>query len=505
MSDRNAATAGKSAKQEAAKGDDGKAVSRDKSTNTAASGNQKTPAKKRRKERPCTRCIKRNIGHLCHDEPRDADSKKAKSAQSIQTPSVVDESDAQSDMARSSISSTMGPPPPTFDTTRHRGSKSFGGGVLGQGSPLSIVQPGQVSVQGNELNNGSSSNANQFVGFQDAWMTAQNHFHDMHSYHPNYMIAPEVTHEFNLLNDFLHTSLLDDGGVSSEDQQSSAFKRSSQSQSEMLPRFGSNNNNNSMTAGGPNAMPNLSGSMLPPPPSKEGKNIPRPGSVVPADKAREYYLQAADPSGNDTPEERMQRVLKAKYDAGLLKPFNYINGYTRLGTYLDSHIAASSKAKIVKTINQFRPKFREKAQALTDMELVYVEMWFEKQLMDYDRVFASMAVPACCWRRTGEIFRGNKEMAELIGVSVAQLRDGKIALHEILTEESMVRYWEEFGTIAFDPAHETLLTACSLKNPSSESTHPIVKCCFSFMIRRDDHKLPALIVGNFLPHDPPAQ
>ena len=261
------------------------------------------------------------------------------------------------------------------------------------------------------------------VGFQDAWMTAQNHFHDMHSYHPNYMIAPEVTHEFNLLNDFLHTSLLDDGGVSSEDQQSSAFKRSSQSQSEMLPRFGSNNNNNSMTAGGPNAMPNLSGSMLPPPPNKEGKNIPRPGSVVPADKAREYYLQAADPSGNDTPEERMQRVLKAKYDAGLLKPFNYINGYTRLGTYLDSHIAASSKAKIVKTINQFRPKFREKAQALTDMELVYVEMWFEKQLMDYDRVFASMAVPACCWRRTGEIFRGNKEMAELIGVSVAQLRD----------------------------------------------------------------------------------
>lgn len=53
----------------------------------------------------------------------------------------------------------------------------------------------------------------------------------------------------------------------------------------------------------------------------------------------------------------------------------------------------------------------------------------------------------------------------------------------------MVRYWEEFGTIAFDPAHETLLTACSLKNPSDESTNPVVKCCFSFTIRRDEHKL----------------
>ncbi|RMJ11074.1 hypothetical protein BHE90_011317 [Fusarium euwallaceae] len=455
-------------------------------------------------ERPCTRCIKRNIGHLCHDEPRDADSKKAKSVQSIQTSSVVDESDAQSDMARSSISSTMGPPP-NFDATRQRGAKGFGG-VLGQGSPLSIVQPGHVSgLQGNTLNNGNS-NANQFAGFQDAWMTAQNHFHDMHSFHPNYMIAPEVTHEFNLLNDFLHTSLLDDGGVPSEDSQQSpaAFRRSSQS--EMLPGFG--NSSNSLAAGGSNPMSNnmSGGSMLPPPTNNlEGKAIPRPGSVVPADKAREYYLQAADPSGNDTPEERMARVLKAKYDAGLLKPFNYIKGYARLGTYLDSHIAPSSKQKILRTINQFRPKFREKAQALTDMELVYVEMWFEKQLMDYDRVFASMAVPACCWRRTGEIFRGNKEMAELIGVSVAQLRDGKIALHEILTEESMVRYWEEFGTIAFDPAHETLLTACSLKNPTPGSNHPIVKCCFSFMIRRDDHKLPALIVGNFLPHDPPSQ
>ncbi|KAH8714206.1 meiosis protein SPO22/ZIP4 like-domain-containing protein [Ilyonectria robusta] len=486
MTDRNPAAMSKSGKAgERVKVEDGKGNDRDKPAAgaDAAPANAHKSPKKRRKERPCTRCIKRNIGHLCHDEPRDADSKKAKS---IQTSSVVDESDAQSDIARSSISSTMGPPPPNFDGTRRKSGFATGG-VLGQGNPLPIVQPGPVSgLQGNTLNNGNN-NANQFAGFQDAWMTAQNHFHDMHTYHPNYMIAPEVTHEFSLLNDFLHTSLLDDGGVPSDDQQSPAFRRSSQS--EMLPAFG---NNNSLQPGGVNSA-NMSGGPMLPPPNLEGKNILRPGSVVPADKAREYYLQAADPSGNDTPEERMARVLKAKYDAGLLKPFNYIKGYARLGTYLDSHIAPSSKQKILRTINQFRPKFREKAQALTDMELVYVEMWFEKQLMDYDRVFASMAVPACCWRRTGEIFRGNKEMAELIGVSVDKLRDGKIALHEILTEESTVRYWEEFGTIAFDPAHETLLTACSLKNPSSSSSHPIVKCCFSFMIRRDDHKLKELL------------
>lgn len=257
-------------------------------------------------------------------------------------------------------------------------------------------------------------------------MTAQN-FQDMNTYNPNFMITPEVSHEFNLLNDFLHTSLLDDSGVPVDDpQQNAAFNGAGQQ--EMLPTFGGNAGlGDSNPAAG---LQRAAGSMLPPPPN-DGKAITRPGSAAAGDrdKTREYYLQAADPSGNDTPEERMSRVLKAKYDAGLLKPFNYINGYARLGKYLDGHIAPSSKQKILRTINQFRPKFREKAQGLTDMQLVYVEMWFERQLMDYDRVFASMAVPACCWRRTGEIFRGNKEMAELIDVPVDQLRDVSSQCH----------------------------------------------------------------------------
>ncbi|KAF9871180.1 putative transcriptional regulator [Colletotrichum karsti] len=479
---------------------------REKPENGAHAQPSKSPKKRRkvnhacvycrRSERPCTRCIKRNIGHLCHDEPRDPDSKKAKSTHGT---SVVDDSETtQSELAaRGSIdqsaAGSMGPPPP-FD----RKSSGFGPAVLGQGNPLHLVSPGAVSGMP-----GNGSNMNQFAGFSDAWLTAQNHYHDMQNYPPNYMIAPEVTHEFNLLNDFLQTSLLDDGGIlSDESQNSPAFSRSAGA-NDMLPTFGNNGNGANNRATAANALQQ----MLPPPNLEQGKSISRPGSVVQGDKdkAREYYLQAADPSGNDTPEERMDRVLKAKYEAGLLKPFNYVKGYARLGTYLDGHIAPSSKQKILRTIDRFRPKFREKAQALTDMELLYVEMWFEKQLMEYDRVFASMAVPACCWRRTGEIFRGNNEMAELLHVPVEKLRDGKVSLHEILTEESLVRYWEEFGTIAFDPSHDTLLTACTLKNPDDKATDPVVNCCFSFMIQRDNHKIPTLIIGNFLPNDVPSR
>lgn len=241
----------------------------------------------------------------------------------------------------------------------------------------------------------------------------------MHNYHPSYMFnAPEVTNEYNLLNDFLNNSLLDEGSIVPEEP------------SKFYP--------DPSGAMVPGALPNTtlsSGSQQAalPPAHPVGHQISRPASAIPSDKTREYYLQAADPTGNDAPEERMQRLLRAKYDAGMLKPFNYVKGYARLSAYMDSYMHASSKQKILRQLDRFRPKFREKVQLLTDIELIYVEMWFERSLMEYDRVFASMAIPACCWRRTGEIFRGNKEMAELIGVPIERLRDVGVYLSGIVS------------------------------------------------------------------------
>ncbi|KXX73649.1 Regulator of drug sensitivity 2 [Madurella mycetomatis] len=443
---------------------------RRKPASTAVDLTDVDPRLRRTQERPCTRCIKRNIGHLCHDEPRDYESRRSKS---LLASSTVRDSGSQPDLGASTVSqSTASLRPPSFDAAMGNGpaqitKAAFDAAALAsRGSPLQLVQPTTVpGIQASTL----GSSINRSAGFSDAWLASQSHFHDMHNFHPNYVVAPEVTNEYNLLSDFLQTSLLDHGAPVTDDQNQDDAGTGLPSSSAMLP---------------PSAAPG--GSILSPN-AEQAKTISRPGSTLPTDKARDYYLQAADPSGTQ-PEERMRQVLQAKYDAGLLKPFNYVKGYTRLSTYLDMYVTPSSKQKVLRQLDRFRPKFREKIKDLTDMDLVLVEMWFERTLMDYERVFASMAVPACCWRRTGEIFRGNKEMAELIGVPVEDLRGGKIALHEILTEESNVRYWEEFGTIAFDSNHDTLLTACSLQNPYDE-TNRVLNCCFSFRIRRDDHKM----------------
>ncbi|KAI9301768.1 hypothetical protein BJ944DRAFT_257406 [Cunninghamella echinulata] len=164
-----------------------------------------------------------------------------------------------------------------------------------------------------------------------------------------------------------------------------------------------------------------------------------------------FFLTAADPKDGKL-EDRLNEVINAKYEAGFLKPYNYVNGYARLQRYMDKQ--------------------------------------------DYDRVFSAMAIPACLWRRTGEIYKGNKEFATLIDVSVDELRDGRMCIYEIMAEESTVNYWEKYGNIAFDPRQKAVLTSCLIRH----QTKPMVmSCCFSFTVRRDKYNIPTIIVGNFLP------
>jgi hypothetical protein len=362
-------------------------------------------------------------------------------------PSTVGESDAQSqsDLRRGAMDTTAAGPmgPPAFDASisgrpTHAAKSAFEAAALGPGT-LQLVQPtGVSSIQENALSS-TMSQCRSFapltaalffpelslasvVVFPENWLAGQNHYHDMHNFHPNYQqMPPEVTNEFNLLNEFLQTSLLDDGGLVTDDQ-NPLLSNNSNNNSDPLARFQSN-------AGllPPSA---IQGGPMPPPNAEQAKTISRPASALPADKTREYYLEAADPHGNESPDQRMTGILQAKLDAGLLKPFNYINGYARLSSYLETHVTPTSKQKILRQIERFRPKFRERIQHLTTLDLLRVEFWFEQSLMECDRLFASMAIPACCWRRTGEIFRGNKEMAELINVPVESLQGVSLSVED---------------------------------------------------------------------------
>ncbi|KAK5092360.1 Transcription factor [Lithohypha guttulata] len=349
----------------------------------------------------------------------------------------------------------------------------------GTADNMSVSNTGSI---GQPMAIGDNAHPDAAFSFNDQYLQ-QNKLQDISSFHPNYMFnANEVHDEYNLFNDFLSTSLFDETGMfPTEDM--SAYNDPTFINSMNVSMAGSNEELVANAQANHSALGQLD-------PATQEPIISRPPSAKPiSDKAREkYYMTAADPAGTDPPEERMNKLLKAKYDAGILKPFNYVNGYARLNQYMEKNMKPSSRHKILMQLDRFRPKFRERMQSLTDIELVLVEMWFERSLMEYDRVFASMAIPACCWRRTGEIFRGNKEMAELIRVPMESLRDGKLAIHDFIVEDQLVSYWEKFCAICFDQQQKAMLTSCTLRSLSAGAEQEI-QCCFSFTIKRDNYNM----------------
>ncbi|OBZ77025.1 Regulator of drug sensitivity 2 [Grifola frondosa] len=240
---------------------------------------------------------------------------------------------------------------------------------------------------------------------------------------------------------------------------------------------------------------------LPPPitPATPEKPSEEPAPVVlpAATKTERFFLTAADQASGSR-NERLNMVIRSKYEAGLLKPYNYVKGYARLSRWMDRNVSLESKQKILQPLSVLRPKFRAIAQSesLTDIDLVFIEEAFERLLLDYDRA--------------------NREFAELVGVDGYMLRDGRLCIYELMAEDSAVNYWEKYGNVAFDSNQKAVLTTCVLRYkpllPSSGSSTPargksqqsalneegFISCCFSFTIRRDPYGIPTLIVGNFI-------
>lgn len=123
-------------------------------------------------ERPCARCIKRNIGHLCHDERRETDSatKKAKSQHSN---SVEDEATPPEQTQTSTESGMTNP----FDQRPDQvldASLGLGGAAI-HTTPLQIVQPSPVSgIQQNALNS-NNSHCMYVAGFSGQSLTTHSY------------------------------------------------------------------------------------------------------------------------------------------------------------------------------------------------------------------------------------------------------------------------------------------------------------------------------------------
>lgn len=519
------------------------------SSSSRSSNDLKKPKKKKKKvemacvycrrshmicddSRPCLRCIKRGIGHLCHDEPTPGrQRKKGTNSGTSTNPTPPTSTNSVPDIHNTTkaLPEPSGPQP------------DLAGYLAGSNRPEPgslFVQPGQPLLLAQQV--GRAGNGGQFLGSVAqggiggvGGGTVGSLLKNLPFNEEPFFYSEHAGSEFSSLNDFL--SMIDDpelvngslGGNNNGNNADSLMAF-------LMPQSGTSSNVNNLLSFSPSNMqqptfdqsndPNVNlnpeqtqtQTQTQPQGATNGANYDnntlqvgnkvndnqqqQQQQPVISDSARDkFFLTAADPTTEISPEERLKQVIKAKLEAGLLQPYNYAKGYARLQSYMDNYMNQSSRQRILKPLSIFRPAFRAIARTLKDVDLVLVEESFERMLLDYDRVFTSMAIPACLWRRTGEIYRGNKEFASLVGVTTDDLKDGKLAIYELMSEESAVNFWEKYGAIAFDKGQKAVLTSCNLRTRDGFKRK---SCCFSFTIRRDRYNIPSCIVGNFIPIDP---
>lgn len=418
--------------------------------------------------RPCQRCIKREIAHLCHDE---------------QKPSVV----AKEKVSSTANSTTASTPTPGPESDPQAQQKPV---LSAPDQPINGFQSIGVPY-------GSASARAPAMTWQSMGM-----------HQAAFLYPPETTlgSEFSVLSNFLES--LDERSFFNPPPATvtPALMSAPSQQFTTPPQPAEPSPSSNMDQ---YTNPDITATDVSQPAAVPIKEETVPVVLPSATKTEKFLMIAADQEPGPR-NERLNRVIRTKYEAGLLKPYNYVKGYARLQRWMDSNVSQESKQKILQPLSVLRPKFRAIAQSLTDMDLVFIEEAFERLLLDYDRVFSAMAIPACLWRRTGEIYKGNREFAELVGLDGFMLRDGRSCIYELMAEESAVNYWEKYADVAFNVNQKAVLTTCVLKikpkitsngnsdGEDSQNEETAISCCFSFTIRRDAWGTPSMIVGNFI-------
>ncbi|KAK7027950.1 Transcription factor [Paramarasmius palmivorus] len=401
------------------------------SEDTGVDGGKKKKTTKRRKTDGRGGSIKREIGHLCHDERRPRPNEKTAATTST-TPTTT----TTSAPTTSTTSATQAPVPGPS-------------GAVSYGMPVPLT----TQTASNKIGSIASLYGPPTQTYAPSTTTATwpSQPQTQTFYRPD-----TLGNEFSVLTDFLET--LDDSTFFSGAGGGTVTPSLMSTQTPTAGNAFLTNTYGAYDTAKPAAIAQLPSTSTPQhsQPSttqaaatQQSTQIQKPHTspisataILPSATKQEKFLLTAADQEDGSRDERLARVIRAKYEAGLLKPYNYVKGYARLSRWMDRKAVA---------------------QSLRDIDLVFIEEAFERLLLDYDRVFSAMGVPACLWRRTGEIYKANREFCELVGVEGGLMREGRLCIYELMAEESAVNYWEKYGHVAFDASQKAVLTSCVLR------------------------------------------
>ncbi|KAF2719202.1 hypothetical protein K431DRAFT_119502 [Polychaeton citri CBS 116435] len=291
------------------------------------------------------------------------------------------------------------------------------------------------------------------------------------------------------------------------------------------------------------------------------------------------------PSSDDAKEvSRKRRRDTSEIYTIVQEPYPYTQGFHALTALLQKRFPSNKTLRVAKALASIRPSFISCNKNLNQPDLIFMEKCFQRTLCEYEEFINCTGTPTLIFRRTGEIAAVSQEFSLLTGwrrdvllgkepnlnvnfgsdgtgasgsqtgastrgaatpkVSNVDIDNGRpqpVFLAEIMDQDSVVRFYENFAELAFGAASGSIIgDPCYLlkyktkddegwgpdgringenencKEPVSSKPDALMRgngqqgspwgkdgkidCMMCWSIKRDVFDIPMLIVMNFLPN-----
>lgn len=202
--------------------------------------------------------------------------------------------------------------------------------------------------------------------------------------------------------------------------------------------------------------------------------------------------------------------------------FDYPQSYHLLTNFLKRRFLGNSLAHdqrqakrnnlliILKLIASYRPTFiSAHKNLLKPHDLLFLEMSFQRSLIDYEKLLLFNSSPSIIWRRTGEIVSISNDLLSILGFNLSEILSKRTFIMELMyDDESIINYFKLFKSVAVGNLHLSIITKCKLMKNSSAAFNneasdvadrEYIEFCSAWTVKRDPFDIPMLIIGQFLP------
>ncbi|PYI19799.1 transcription factor [Aspergillus japonicus CBS 114.51] len=266
---------------------------------------------------------------------------------------------------------------------------------------------------------------------------------------------------------------------------------------------------------------------------------------------------------------RRQRNPSSIYES-VKEPYAYTSRFHNLTAFIQRRFPPQKTLQIAKALASIRPSFIATTKTLNRDDLIFMEKCFQRTLWEYEDFINACGTPTIVCRRTGEIAAVGKEFSILTGWKKDVLlgkepnlnvntggtsvpssgassrsftprgsagenqtpgRPHPVFLAELLDDDSVVQFYEDFARLAFGDSRGSVMRTCKLLKYKTKEDMELasedsqrwnnhlrkggiaseagmnqlgfkdgkVDCAYCWTVKRDVFDIPMLIVMNFLP------